>query len=554
MSELAAFSLKNRNPDVLSCIASLSNDEVFTPPELANQMLDRIEDAWALTNDGRSIWENPDVKILDPFSKSGVFLREATKRFVSGLELKIPDLALRVDHILQTQVFGIATTQLTALISRRSLYCSKWANGKHSIAGFVDSEDGNVWFESREHSWTAATEFLETSDASGKSIQRGTNGRCRYCGASQRDYDRAEGLESHAYALIHEDDPNALILKMFGDDMQFDVIVGNPPYQLGASGGDSVGGFAMPIYQKFIDAAKRLDPRFICMVTPARWYAGGRGLDEFRSEMLSDRRLRELVDFPDARDCFPGIDIKGGVSYFLWSRDDPGDCLITTMSGGSPTSPPMSRRLDDFDVLVRRNEAVPILEKVMKVCDSKGLGRLNERVSAIQPFSLRTTFKGSENKSGVHSPVLVYGNKAETWIPREDIPRNVAWVDQWKVLLGRAYGAGESVPHQIFNYPIIAAPGTACTETYLVIDRFDLEEEATRFALYLRSRFVRFLVSLRKNTQDLYSERFAFVPRLPMDREWLDADLYRYFGISKSEADFIAQMIRPMDVSDDQDD
>src|SRR5205085_6804196 len=136
--------------------------------------------------------------------------------------------------------------------------------------------------------------------------------------------DRGKGLETHAYAFIHTDDPKARIAELFGGNMQFDVIIGNPPYQLGQSGGDAIGGFAMPIYQKFVQAAKRLDPRFLLMVTPSRWFAGGRGLDAYRAEMLSDQRLSELVDFPDAAEVFPGVDIGGGISYFLWDRDHRG--------------------------------------------------------------------------------------------------------------------------------------------------------------------------------------------------------------------------------------
>jgi site-specific DNA-methyltransferase (adenine-specific) len=283
------------------------------------------------------------------------------------------------------------------------------------------------------------------------------------------------------------------------------------------------------------------------MVTPSRWFAGGRGLDEYRSEMLADKRLRALVDFPDPTEAFPGIQIKGGVSYFLWDSKWNDGCEVTTIQGGKPTSLPMKRFLGDYDILVRRNEAVPILEKVLKVNKKDGYGNLAKKVSAIQPFSIRTNFRGSEKKTGMKKPVLLIGNNSETYIERADVPRNDAWIDEWKVLLGRAYGAGDAFPHQIYNYPIIAGPGTACTETYLVINRFKKEAEARCFASYLRTRFVRFLVSLRKNTQDIYNERFQFVPDLTMDQEWTDEMLYKKYGITKNEIAFINSMIRPMD-------
>jgi len=332
--------------------------------------------------------------------------------------------------------------------------------------------------------------------------------------------------------------------------MKFDVIIGNPPYQLGSSGGDAVGGFAMPIYQKFIQAAKRVEPRYIVMVTPSRWFAGGRGLDEFRSEMLADKRMRVLVDFPDAGEVFPGIQIKGGVSYFLWDKTWNDACEVTTRYGGAPTSPPMKRFLGAYDVLVRRNEAVPILEKVLKANAKDGFGSLAPKVSPIQPFSIRTNFRGAETAKGLKNPVRVIGNGGDTFIERSDVPRNENWVNEWKVLLGRAYGAGDSYPHQIYNFPIIAGPGTACTETYLVISRFKTKSEASRFAAYLRTRFVRFLVSVRKNTQDIYNERFQFVPDLPMDRDWTDEVLYKKYGITRDEVAFIESMVRAMGDSD----
>lgn len=531
MSFQASFTLRGRNPDVLTCIANLSNDEVFTPPELANRMLDTLAEAWAAANGGADLWSNKTVRFLDPCTKSGVFLREITIRLIKGLANELPDLEGRVNHILTKQAFGIGITHLTSLLARRSLYCSRHAKGKHSIATSFRSNDGNIWFQRTEHTWV--------------------DEKCAYCGANRRDYDRGERLETHAYAFIHTHGINTRLAELFGGDMQFDVIIGNPPYQLGQSGGEAVGGFAMPIYQEFVKVAKSLEPRFLVMVTPSRWFAGGRGLDDYRSEMLADKRMRTLVDFPDAAEAFPGTQIKGGVSYFLWDSSWKGACEISTIHGGKPTSPPMRRCLGAYDILVRRNEAVPTLEKVLKVNATDGYGSLASKVSPIQPFSIRTNFRGAEKKTGMKKPVLLIGNNSVTYIERAAVPRNDAWIDEWKVLLGAAYGAGDSLPHQIYNYPVIAGPGTACTETYLVIDRFKKEIQAKRFAAYLRTRFVRFLVSLRKYTQHLYNERFQFVPALPMDRDWNDELLYKKYGISKDEIAFIESMIRPMGEGDE---
>ena len=540
VTEQVGFALRNRNPDVLDCIANLSNDEVFTPPAFANEMLDLIEDAWAKDHDGAKIWANSSLRYLDPFTKSGVFLREITTRLVEGLKDEIPVLTKRVDHILTKQVFGIGITQLTSLIARRSLYCSKRANGKHSVASSFNTEDGNIWFEPMEHTWAGATEFIETADADGKPIRRGANGKCTYCGASQKALDRGEGLESHAYAFIHTDDISARVAELFGDDMQFDVIIGNPPYQLDDGGHNNS---ATPIYQKFVERALDLDPRYVVMVTPSRWFAGGRGLDSYRSRMLADRRIRNIVDYPKLYDGFPGVKIRGGISYFLWDTNYNGPCTIQTMWDGQPIDEPVARPLDQFDVFVRWNQAVPILEKVL----AKPEPSLSTRVSSQKPFGLRTFFHGAPNASGLIDSVKLFGSQKVSWIERADVPQNTAWVDRWKVLLSRVQGTSAAVERIFLGKPIVAEPNTACTETYIVAGLFDTQEEAVRYAAYLRTRFVRFLVSLRKSTQDAARGVYTFVPDLPLDEDWTDSKLYARYGLTQDEIAFIESQIAEHD-------
>ena len=343
MIEQATFTLRGRNPDVLTCIANLSNDEVFTPPEFANRMLDTLAAAWAADNAGANLWADKSVKFLDPCTKSGVFLREIARRLTHGLAVEMPDLQQRVDHILTRQVFGIGITHLTSLLARRSVYCSKHANGKHSIAKSFASDEGNIWFERQEHSWA--------------------EGKCGYCGASQQTLDRGDALETHAYAFIHTGDIKARIAELFGDDMQFDVIIGNPPYQLDDGG---YGTSAAPIYQLFVDQAKKLEPRYLSMVIPARWFSGGKGLDEFRASMLSDDRLRSIDDYLSAADVFPGVGLKGGVCYFLWDKDNPAQCRVTThFKDWTPSTVVRPLLEPGADVFIRFNEGLSILNKVV---------------------------------------------------------------------------------------------------------------------------------------------------------------------------------------------
>jgi site-specific DNA-methyltransferase (adenine-specific) len=520
MSTKAGFALRGRNPDVLTCIANLSNDEVFTPPEFANRMLDSLAEAWAGGNGGADIWADSSVTFLDPCTKSGVFLREIASRLTKGLAAEMPDLDERVNHILTKQVFGIGITYLTSLLARRSVYCSKHAKGKHSIATSFASDDGNIWFKRTEHLWV--------------------DERCAYCGASKQALDRGEGLETHAYAFIHTDDIATRMAELFGGDMQFDVIIGNPPYQLDGGG---YGTSAAPIYQLFVEKALDLDPRYAVFVTPSRWMAGGKGLDKYRERMLSDKRLRRIVDYPKLYEGFPGVKIRGGISYFLWDREYSGPCEVQTISDGQPTGPAVARHLDAYDILVRRNEAVPILEKVR----AKGEPTLDARVSSGKPFGLRTFFHGKPAAKGLRKPVKLFGSQKVSWVERKDITVNSKWVDEWKVLMTAVQGTSAAVETKFLSKPIIAEPGTACTETYLVAGHFERETEAVNFAQYLRTRFVRFLVSLRKATQHATRDVYAFVPDLPRNHKWTDAKLYKRYGLTKEEVAFIESQVAEHD-------
>lgn len=521
---------QNRAPDVLNTIANLSSDEVFTPPEFANKMLDMLAEAWAVDHDGASIWANPEATFLDPAVKSGVFLREITKRLVEGQgdppEGSDERKAL-VDRILAKQVFGIGMTVLTASLSRRSIYCSKNATSKHSVAPSFTNPDGNIWFQRTEHTWVGD--------------------RCAYCPAAREGYERGDKAETYAYAFLHHTNPKALVAQLFGDSMNFDVIVGNPPYQLDDGG---AGKSAAPIYQKFIQAAKALQPQYLTMVTPSRWMAGGKGLDDFRAEMLSDDRIRSLTDYIDSDEAFPGVDIAGGVSYFLWSRDYRGTCTVTTIVRGN-RSLPTERRLDEYDVFVRHSNAISILHKIWPD-GPKGDLALAAKVSGRKAFGYATTARGASTAEGIANPVTLVSSGGEGFVARADVSMNAGWIDKWKATVSRAAPAGGRPDKEGRYYGLssirIIPPGYVTTEAYPVVGAFDSELEAARMCAYLKSRFVRFLLSLRAANQSVTRSSFAFVPDLPMDRVWTDEALFEKYGVSLGERTYIESLVRPMDL------
>lgn len=491
------------NPDVLLCLANLSSDEVFTPPEIVNAMLDLLPEA---------IWSDSTVTFLDPCSKSGVFLREAAKRLIRGLEGQIPDLQTRLDHIFHHQLFGLAITELTGLLSRRSLYCSRFANGKYSLSHF-ESVEGNIRFVDERHRWNA-------------------QGRCTRCGATKSTF--AQRTEQHAYALIHGLNPQRLF------NMKFDVILGNPPYQL-EDGGNNAS--ASPIYHLFVTAAKRLNPRYLTFVIPARWYTGGKGLDDFRQEMLADRRIVTLVDFPDSRNCFPGVDVAGGVCYFLWDRDHPSpQCEVTNVMGAYRKT--LVRSLAETTPFVRANEALSIIHKVQALHEAS----FSEWVSSRKPFGLDTK----------RQPVQGPGDITLRWrggvgpFLSALVTANRAWIPKWKVLISclTADHAGQGDKdgrRTVLSSLGLLPPGQVCTETYLVAGVFESEQEVRNCITYLKTQFVRFLIAQLATTQHISKVSFRFVPQQDFSVAWTDAALNEKYGLTVEEQAFIAQLVKPME-------
>lgn len=498
----------NHTPDVLSCLASLSSDEVFTSPSLANEILDLLPG---------ELWADPTVTILDPGCKSGVFLREAARRFMSGLAEQLPDVQERADHILSKQLFGLGITGLTAQLARRSLYCSRKANGRYSVATVFENSEGNIRFRGGLHEWEGD--------------------RCKHCGANLQEYDRGPDLESHAYEFIHTNVPQEIFT------MQFDVIVSNPPYQLGAHGTNR----DIPIYNRFVEQAKRLNPRYITMIIPSRWMTSGLGLTEFRRAMLADRRITRLVDYPVASEVFPGVEVKGGVCYFLWEREADSDCAVTTVRGSERVGP-VSRRLGEFDVFVRDSRAISILHKVLR----KKEPSIMDMLSVDKEFGWTSNFDGYHRAQKPGDVRIYYIGRAKRsmgWISRSRIGKSPELVDRWKVMVPKAYGAGEAIPHQILGQPFVAPKPSVCTQSYLFF-YVGSKVAAESVESYVRTRFFRFLVSLRKITQDATRSTYTWVPQQDWKRKWTDEDLYVKYGISRSETAYIETMVRPMQGGD----
>ena len=495
---------KEYNPDVLNCIANLSNDEVFTPPALANQVLDMLP---------QELFCSPTTTFLDPFCKSGVFLREIVKRLDLGLAEAIPNRQKRIDHIMHHQVYGIALTELTSLLSRRTLYCSKSANSQHSVSYF-DDKQGHVFYKAIKHTWV--------------------NGKCKYCGASKEVYDRGSESEQYAYHFIHTDNPD----KLFPKNMKFDVIIGNPPYQL-SDGGSKAS--ASPIYHLFVEQAKKLHPRYLTMIIPSRWFAGGKGLDEFRKMMLNDRHIKALVDYEDANDCFPGVDIAGGVCFFLWSKDYNGDCEVTNIKAGKERT--NMRKLNEFDTFIRDREAVGIIHKVQGYKENN----MASIVSRSKPFGLRTFVRPMES-----GDISLRWQNGEGPYKSTEITTGREMIDKWKVITSyvgydHAGNPGKDGKRRVLSRIDMIGPNTICTETYLVIGAFETKEEAENLISYMKTRFFRYLVSVFMVSHHLTKDAYRLVPLQDFSHPWTDEMLYEKYGLDENEIAFIESMIRPME-------
>lgn len=282
------------------------------------------------------------------------------------------------------------------------------------------------------------------------------------------------------------------------------------------------------------------------MVVPSRWLAGGRGLDEFRKEMLNSHKLVRLIDFPVSREVFPNVEVKGGICYFLWSEAHNGPCEVTLVRGDEETS--SSRQLDEFDVFVRDPRAVGILRKVLKA----GEQPITVILTADTPFGVATNFDGFHDKKKIGDVALHYvrsGKRAIGFIPRSTITKNAALIDKWKVLVPEAGSdGGQKIPDSVLGKPWVSPPPSAATQTFLAF-WLASESEARSFESYYCTKFFRHLVSLRKLTQHALRSTYSWVPVQTWDRQWSDEALYKKYGLTTDEIDYIEAVIRPMELS-----
>lgn len=522
--------INNYNPDVLTCLANLSNDEVFTPPTVVNQMLDMLP---------AELFCSSTTKFLDPVSKSGVFLREIAKRLMEGLKKEFPDERDRANHIFTKQLFGISITELTSLISRRSVYCSKSANGKYSLCTEFKDEQGNIRFKDTEHKFK--------------------NGKCIYCGAAEKVFGKKVrgNLESHAYEFIHTDNPKTL----FPKNMKFDVIIGNPPYQLSCASEKTTNNaaFASAIYPLFIDKALALNPTHLVMITPSRWMTkAGQGIsDAWVDKMLQSNHFVEMHDYLDANQCFPGVEIKGGVNYFLYEIGYKGKCKYFLNANDIVHS-----RFDYLDnigagIVIRDPFALSILSKITSVeGDYFNKKSFYSCVSPKHYFDrneqLGSNWTGFVTEKDDKHNIKFYVNKrlesrGYGWIKELDIPKGHNAIPLHKVFIPKAGGSGTD--QIILGRAFYGEPYSVCSYTYICIgyNQQYTKEECENVISYINTRFFRYLVSIKKKTQDASRDVYLFVPLQDFSHSWTDQMLYKKYGLTEEEIAFIESMIRPME-------
>ena len=321
--------------------------------------------------------------------------------------------------------------------------------------------------------------------------------------------------------------------------MKFDVIIGNPPYQL-SDGGN--GSSAMPIYNQFVEQAKKLNPRYLTMIIPSRWFAGGKGLDDFRKSMLEDKRLVKMVDYVNAKDCFQGISLGGGVNYFLWDRDHPGQCEFTNIHDGKASV--QMRDMNEFPVFVRYNEAISIIHKVLEQREPL----VSNIVGSRNPFGFPSSARGKDNPN---LELKIYSSAGIGYVSRNDVKIGNSDIDKYKVMISKVTSEHAGEPDKSGMFKVISRaeilpPKSVCTDSYLIAYSDADGEKVKNFYSYLCTKFFRFLLLQAVSSINLSKDKFCFIPMQDLGKAWTDDELYKKYGLNKEEIEFIESMMKPM--------
>ena len=445
----------------------------------------------------RETVDNKEAKILEINSKTGLYPLYVAYSIYRAKCRQIPQIDLTIDvenqiwrETIQENIFVICKTEMTKSITKRTLM------------GYREGIINAYYFEN-------LINMLEnkTKQFSNKVLKA--------------SYWKKEGIE-----------------------MKFDAVVGNPPYQMETGG---AGRQAKPIYNLFVEQGKELNPNYLSMITPSRWFAGGMGLDGFRNNMMNDKKIVKLVDYTNAKDCFPQISISGGVCYFLWCNGYDAECEVTNVKAGQSNT--LKRPLNEFPVFVRYNEAVSILHKVMQSDDFVAIDSI---ISPLMPYGLSTNYRGIDKKTEENS-LKLYASDGVTYIKPTEISKGLDTVDKYKVMISKmsAEHAGEPNKEGRFNVITksmqVIGPKEVCTHSYFLIGNYDLYEEADNTYMFLKTQFARFLVLMSLSAVNLSKLVFSFVPLLDFKKRWTDAELYKKYRLDEKEIAFINSLVRPLE-------
>lgn len=522
------------NFDILETITNVGNDEVFTPRKTADMMLDSLPE---------EVWHNPNYKWLNPATKNGIFEREIAIRLDKGLENVIPDVEQRRKHILQNMIYSIGQTKFTSNVARRTVYYCSQANRQcdglkapdgHFVNGYAIGN--GTWFSDSEGN-------IKTPI----SVHTFEGNKCRFCGISKHSmYVDPTQREQYAYEFVHIHHLNLLRKlqdRFFGGNrkMKFDIIVGNPPYQLKTTSNSSQ---SVPIYQKFVEQALCLDPKYICMIIPSRWFAGGMGLDDFRATMLKNKHIKKLVDWTNAKDCFPTLSIGGGVCYFLYDKTFEGPTEIINIHNGIEKT--LTRNLNEFgDVFVRYNEAIEILRKIRQ----KKENTFEDCVTSLAPFGIDSKERGHKEKKD--HDLLLHSSEGISYIEKSKVTTGSNYIDKYKIMISKVTSEHAGEPDKNGQYKVLSTtkiinPGEVCTFSYFLAGVSESKNETENILSYMKTKFFRFLLLLSVSSINLSKDKFRFVPKQDFSKSWNDKKLYEKYELNQEDILYIEGIIKEM--------